>query len=1160
MADTELKIRVSAQMADAKAALADLTKAFGQLVTNSSQIGAVATAGFTRMEQQAERAAKASTDAAAATNRMAEAIDRLAAKARQPLPEPKIPKPPKTPVGEGVADQTAIARAALKQQLADLEASHRAGLTDTKAYYEQRAALQRAGLERELAAAKAAYAAATTQEARNRAATAQQILSTQLASVRVQLPPVQAPKAQLSEGTADANAVQRAALKQQLSDLDNSHKAGLISERNYWQQRQVIQQRALQVELATARAAHAAATSQQAKDRAATQVSILQASLKNAQQSFAAQKAAGGGGGLAGADMAGLLGKAKTAAVALGGVLATLGAAKAFFNLADQAKTLEARLRLSTSSAEEFATANARLYELAQRTRTDMGQVVDLYARFSTSTKELGVSQGELLRVTETVSKAIKISGGSAESANAAIIQLGQGLAAGTLRGEELNSVLEQAPRLAQAIAKGLGVTVGALKKMGSEGKISSEALLNALRNQADVIDAEFNQLPHTVGGAMTVIGNALIKVAGEFDKATGLSDAFAKALEATAPVIERAGSAISKAAAEFVAATKKSFEQLSASARAMNKDLEKAMGPPEVQKPGFFEQAWGFVTGPENWTPTLVAAARSAMAALRAELRTQAAQTQFEAKALNDALSGKGGAEAFQGLVSDLARNAGLVERDVRGIATDMVKAIEAGKDAGQAVVDAAAAADELAKKQLEIGARTGGKKGLGGAVDRREVERDALRQELEELKRQHAQALIATDEYYKKRLALQLRALDLEIAQERSQLGKATTADARSKSLTAIAVLENKRVEIIKAAGNEIYDAEVETTKRLAELRAQAAEEDGDLVKARTAQLTAQYAELRARLERDGNTGGVALVDQAVSRGGSKAGLEQLSADVDKVVAQFDRVEESSSNAVLTGNLSSAQAFIKVRDAASVALPQLADYRQQLALLAPTSKEAAEKLAEVDGAIARLQVRTQSGVQKALADLENELGRLQDSFASSATFALRDNLSTLFQDIITGSKKAGDALRDFAKNFAKAILQMMTQILATRAAQALLKGGAGLFGLLGTAAGGGGSTGASVKHGGGLVGAPGMSRTVPLSVFYGAPRLHTGGYLGSDEVPTILQRGEEVLSRSDPRNVKNQGAAGPSTVLVQLHPDHNHRTMRDWLESELARVAATS
>jgi tape measure domain-containing protein len=95
------------------------------------------------------------------------------------------------------------------------------------------------------------------------------------------------------------------------------------------------------------------------------------------------------------------------------------------------------------------------------------------YSSISRATQDLGVSSEQTLRLTETLAKAITISGVSAQSANAAMIQLSQGLSSGTLRGEELNSIMEQTPRVARALAQGLGVGIGALREMGKEGKLT---------------------------------------------------------------------------------------------------------------------------------------------------------------------------------------------------------------------------------------------------------------------------------------------------------------------------------------------------------------------------------------------------------------------------------------------------------------------------------------------------------------------------------------------------------------------------------------------------------------------------------------------------------------------------------------------------------------
>ena len=102
------------------------------------------------------------------------------------------------------------------------------------------------------------------------------------------------------------------------------------------------------------------------------------------------------------------------------------------------------------------------------------------------------------------------------------MLQLGQGFASGTLRGQELNSVMEQTPRLSQAIADGMGVTIGELRKLGEEGKLTSKSVYDAILNQKDAIEKEFAQLPATVAQNMIVFGNTMMDVVGEIDKATG--------------------------------------------------------------------------------------------------------------------------------------------------------------------------------------------------------------------------------------------------------------------------------------------------------------------------------------------------------------------------------------------------------------------------------------------------------------------------------------------------------------------------------------------------------------------------------------------------------------------------------------------------------------
>lgn len=190
--------------------------------------------------------------------------------------------------------------------------------------------------------------------------------------------------------------------------------------------------------------------------------------------------------------------------------------------ITDKYAGLQGRLSLVTNSTEELTTAQNELYDIAQRSRVGYDTTIDLYTRLARSTKDsLAPSQKDLLTVTEAINKALIVSGSAGESANAALIQLGQGMGSGTLRGEELNSVLEQTPRLAQMIADGMGITVGQLRSLGQEGKLTSRAVFEALLSQAETIDKEFSRMPITVEQSMTLMRNAFDRVVVEANQAS---------------------------------------------------------------------------------------------------------------------------------------------------------------------------------------------------------------------------------------------------------------------------------------------------------------------------------------------------------------------------------------------------------------------------------------------------------------------------------------------------------------------------------------------------------------------------------------------------------------------------------------------------------------
>jgi tape measure domain-containing protein len=193
--------------------------------------------------------------------------------------------------------------------------------------------------------------------------------------------------------------------------------------------------------------------------------------------------------------------------------------AKQFVSIADNMSMVNSRLSLVTESTEEYIRAQKELLYISNTARVGMQGTVDLYTQLDRSTSSLGITQNELLRVTDTISKTLTISGASAASADAALIQLSQGFASGTLRGEELNSVMEQTPRLAQAIANGMGVSIGQLRAMGTEGQLTAQSVMEALKSQANVVNAEFVGIAINASSGYTVLQNNISSTMAKMDE-----------------------------------------------------------------------------------------------------------------------------------------------------------------------------------------------------------------------------------------------------------------------------------------------------------------------------------------------------------------------------------------------------------------------------------------------------------------------------------------------------------------------------------------------------------------------------------------------------------------------------------------------------------------
>ena len=223
----------------------------------------------------------------------------------------------------------------------------------------------------------------------------------------------------------------------------------------------------------------------------------------------------------------------------LAGYMAGLVTVSTAVSKIDAYTNMTNRLKLVTNSQTELNQALNDTFKIAQNSRAAWDGVIQVYQRFSDNAKTLGIDMKKTAELTDTVSKAVAISGASAQAAEAALTQFGQALASGQLRGEELNSILEQTPALAKAIAQGMGITVGQLRSVAAEGKITGEVLVGALTRARASVDELFSKTDMTIGQSLTYLNNEITKFVGEAGKGSGAATALAGSVKVLADNLE---------------------------------------------------------------------------------------------------------------------------------------------------------------------------------------------------------------------------------------------------------------------------------------------------------------------------------------------------------------------------------------------------------------------------------------------------------------------------------------------------------------------------------------------------------------------------------------------------------------------------------------------
>lgn len=212
----------------------------------------------------------------------------------------------------------------------------------------------------------------------------------------------------------------------------------------------------------------------------------------------------------------------RSSALAAFGVWTSASSARDLANLADSVQGLNSRLLIAVGGAEAFSAAQARGYEISAKTGAGYESTATLLARLSQVGQGYGLTQQQIATTTQVTARSLQLSGAAAAESSAVIRQLSQALGSGVLRGEEFNSVMENGPRLAKALADGLGLPIGKLRGLAEQGLLTTDVVVAALESQAGVLEAEAANYQRTMGQAATRVTDEFGRMVDAANQWTG--------------------------------------------------------------------------------------------------------------------------------------------------------------------------------------------------------------------------------------------------------------------------------------------------------------------------------------------------------------------------------------------------------------------------------------------------------------------------------------------------------------------------------------------------------------------------------------------------------------------------------------------------------------
>lgn len=228
------------------------------------------------------------------------------------------------------------------------------------------------------------------------------------------------------------------------------------------------------------------------------------------------------------------------ATTAITGMIAALSVQK-IISAADSFSMLEARVSRFTDSASDTASVMNKLTQYANASGSAMRDTASVFVQLSSSAEDLGKSQDQVLEFTRLITEIGYYGGSSSDELSNALRQMSQSFAGGIVRAEEFNSVIENTPEIARTIASGMGISMGQLRQEMLAGKLTAEAVFDAILSQGGNVDALFSKMPRTVSAAMQTMENELTTLVGKLNQSEGATGGLASGIDALSDVIRSA-------------------------------------------------------------------------------------------------------------------------------------------------------------------------------------------------------------------------------------------------------------------------------------------------------------------------------------------------------------------------------------------------------------------------------------------------------------------------------------------------------------------------------------------------------------------------------------------------------------------------------------------